>query len=113
MTASLTPIPPTFLCVAYGKFKLGRTLPVEAACLYPHSPVEVCPQLAPSPESKGKVCKGKKSEQDGPRLGTPWWLSGKESTCQCRRNGFDPWSRKIPHATEQLNPCATTTAPVL
>ena len=30
--------------------------------------------------------------------GLPWWLSGKESTCQCRRlrkHGFDPWVRKI------------------
>ena len=26
----------------------------------------------------------------------PWWLGGKESTCQCRRCGFDPWARKIP-----------------
>ena len=24
-------------------------------------------------------------------LGLAWWLSGKESTCQCRRHGFDPW----------------------
>ena len=39
-----------------------------------------------------------------------WWLSGKESACQCRRHGFDSWSRKIP---EQLSPCATTTEPVL
>ena len=23
----------------------------------------------------------------------PWWLSGKESACQCK---FDPWVRKIP-----------------
>ena len=29
--------------------------------------------------------------------GLPWWLSGKGFTCQCRRHGFDPWSRKIPH----------------
>ena len=28
--------------------------------------------------------------------GLPWWLSGKESTCRCRRCGFDPWVRKIP-----------------
>ena len=28
--------------------------------------------------------------------GLPWWLSGKESACQCRRPGFDPWVRKIP-----------------
>ena len=29
-------------------------------------------------------------------LGLPWWLSGKESTCQCRRHRFNPWVRKIP-----------------
>ena len=26
----------------------------------------------------------------------PWWLSGKEYTCQCRRCGFDPRVEKIP-----------------
>ena len=26
---------------------------------------------------------------------------------------FEPWSGKIPHAAEQLSPCATTTKPVL
>ena len=25
-----------------------------------------------------------------------WWLSGKESACQCRRHRFDPWVDKIP-----------------
>ena len=25
----------------------------------------------------------------------PWWLSGKESACNCRRPRFDPWVRKI------------------
>ena len=34
-------------------------------------------------------------------LGLTWWLSGKESTCQCRLHELDPWSGKIPHATEQ------------
>ena len=28
--------------------------------------------------------------------GLPWWLSGKESTCQCRRCGFKPWVGKMP-----------------
>ena len=28
--------------------------------------------------------------------GLPWWLSGKESTCQCRRPGFNSWVMKIP-----------------
>ena len=35
------------------------------------------------------------------RMGLPRWLSGKESACQCRRHGFDPWSGKIPQALEQ------------
>jgi len=26
----------------------------------------------------------------------PRWFSGKESACQCRRCGFDPWVGKIP-----------------
>ena len=28
-------------------------------------------------------------------IGLPWWLSGKESTYQCSRRGFDPWTGKI------------------
>ena len=34
-----------------------------------------------------------------PYFGFPGWVSGKESTCQCRRrrrHGFDPWVGKIP-----------------
>ena len=27
--------------------------------------------------------------------GLPWWLSGKESACQCGRHGFNPWDGKI------------------
>ena len=27
------------------------------------------------------------------------------------RAGFGPWSGKIPHALEQISPCATTTEP--
>ena len=26
----------------------------------------------------------------------PWWLSGKEPACQCRRHRFNPWVRKMP-----------------
>ena len=29
-------------------------------------------------------------------LGLPRWVSGKESACQCRRCGFDPWVGRIP-----------------
>ena len=46
-------------------------------------------------------------------MGLPWWLSGEESTCQCRRHRFDPWSGKIPHAKQQPNSCTTTSEPML
>ena len=29
-------------------------------------------------------------------MADPWWFSGKESTCQCKRHGFNPWDGKIP-----------------
>ena len=46
-------------------------------------------------------------------MGLPWWFSGKESACQCRRHGFDPWFGEISHAKEQLILCSTITEPVL
>ena len=30
-----------------------------------------------------------------------------------RGHGFNPWSKKIPHVSEQLSPSATTTEPQL
>ena len=44
-------------------------------------------------------------------LGLPWWRSGWESACQCRRHGFEPSSGKIPHAVEQVGPWATIAEP--
>ena len=32
-----------------------------------------------------------------------------KNLCQFRGHEFNPWSGKIPHAAEQLSPCATTT----
>ena len=32
----------------------------------------------------------------------PWWLSGKQSACQCRRHEFDPWVRKIPWGLQSV-----------
>ena len=49
---------------------------------------------------------------ENPLVGLPCWHS-EESTCQCRRHGFSSWSRKMPHALEQLNLWATTTEPAL
>ena len=44
------------------------------------------------------MCLAHKKHQSG----LPWWLSGKEFACQCRRHGLDPWTRKIPHAAKRL-----------
>ena len=39
------------------------------------------------------------------RIGASWWLSSKESTCQCRRHKFDPWVGNIPWRRKwQLTP---------
>ena len=50
---------------------------------------------------------GKEYEKE--YTGLPWWLSGKEFdkefACQCRGHGFDPWSWKIPRASEQRSLC--------
>ena len=36
-------------------------------------------------------------------LGLPRWLSGKESACQCRRSGLDPWVKKTPLEEERAS----------
>jgi len=40
-------------------------------------------------------------------LGLPWWLNGKESVYQCKKQGFD-----YPHGSEQLIPCNVSTKAV-
>ena len=44
---------------------------------------------------------------------TVWWYSGYKSAYRRRGLRFDSGSGKIPHAVEQLNPCATTIEPAL
>ena len=44
-------------------------------------------------------------------IGLPWWRSGWESACRCRRHGFVPRSGKIPHAAERLGPWAMASEP--
>ena len=39
-------------------------------------------------------------------MGLPWWLSDKQSACQCRRHGLDPWVKKNPWRNIPLQyPC--------
>ena len=46
-------------------------------------------------------------------LGFPGGVVVKNPSANAGGHGFVPWSRKIPHAAEQLNLCATTTEPAL
>ena len=39
-----------------------------------------------------KIVNPKCSHHKEKNNGLAWWPSGKESMCQCRRQGFDPWS---------------------
>ena len=38
----------------------------------------------------------------------PWWLSGKESTCQRRRYRLHRWSQKIGQTAEEISLCTPT-----
>ena len=58
---------------------------------------------------KGHLWSSKIRSRKEEEEGHSWWLSGKEIPCQCRGYGFNPWSRKISHAAEQLSSCTTTT----
>ena len=57
-----------------------------------------------------------KSEDLGKQEPVAWDFPGGsmvKNLPECRGHGFHPWSRKIPHAAEQLSLCATTTEPAL
>ena len=63
-------------------------------------------------QSTSKLFSSPKSKMGRPihlkekQPGLPWWLSGKETACQCRRQRSGPWSRKIPHPMEQQSLCS-------
>ena len=58
------------------------------------------------PNLSYKLSKHKKLFSRIHRWGLTWGRSGWESAYQCRGHGFDPWPGRIPHAAEQLSPCA-------
>ena len=61
---------------------------------YPHASHFFCPcpghHLRPRDSSGPSMVPDSLVKWKGCR-GLPWWLSGKEPGCQCRRLGFDPW----------------------
>ena len=78
--SSLTQLPCT-------KLLLPPLLPLLSAPWYPCRPPSQLPQ--------NKQRAGQQPWLKGVG-GLPWWLSGKESACQCRRPEFNPWVGKIP-----------------
>ena len=94
---------------------LGSALPWSCPLLHPSlsfsSPTGCsAPNLRLS--SGGVVCQttALKDSTEGFPGGS---LVKNPGACQCMRRGFDPWSGKIPHSTEQLSSCTTTIEPVL
>ena len=73
-------------------------------------PAQCCPASGRQSKCFSELCRlreliwGFQSNEGG----LLWWLSGQESACQCRRHEFDPRSRKIPRAAEQLTPRVST-----
>ena len=65
---------------------------VYTAC--PQAPTVTSPPTPLPPvemkNQRGRAWSGEASDNQNKERGLPWWLSGKESTCQCRRHGFDP-----------------------
>lgn len=55
-------------------------------------------------QARSSVCISAKEQNMSTRL--PWWLSGKDSACQCGRSEFSPWSGRISHVMQRLSPCS-------
>ena len=83
------------------------TTPSQAvtSCLHTEVPSDPCHSC--NTQGTAGRC-GRRHSLTATSRGLPWWLSGKEPTCQCTRHGFHCWSGKIPRASEQLshNCCA-------
>ena len=79
----------------------------------PQPRTELQTQLGQVVKRRALQAKRMTKETKTSKVGLPWWLSDKQTTCQHRRHGFDPWVRNIPHAPGQLSLWATTIEPVL
>ena len=102
MPASSPPVPPNQLSATESKDRKGTQRRGEAG--------EGADGLAKlKTESKPPCHPGVGTRSGGLReidgapwfiWGLPWWLSGKEPACQCRRLRFDPWDGRIPWKRE-------------
>ena len=82
----------------------GRTLASQVTVILGTMTSPPCASVS-HPHPQGDVVVKVRDNTCG---GLPWWLSGKESACQCRRHRFDLYYGEIP---EHLSPCTTTPEP--
>ena len=87
---------------------LGLVRDKEAWCVVVHRVIKSQTQV--SDWSEECTCFPVKSKYN---FRLPCWISGKESTCQCRRQRFNLWPWKSSHAMEHHMLCITATEPVL
>ena len=79
--------------------KLGKE-DIKAVCCHP-----TCLTHMQSTSCKMLVWVSPKLESTA-RRGLPWWSRGWGCVCQCRGYGFNPCSRKIPHAQNHCSDCS-------
>ena len=68
---------------------------------YSHNLRQITSSLWTSKSSSHKVL----MKTNWENTGLPWWLSGKESACQCKRHGFHVWVGKIPKKEMATHSC--------
>ena len=84
----------------------NKTVSIHKSMIVPEDQLKVFTNILLKSLSSYSFNAGYKINIQKSIVGLPWWLSGKESVCQCRRHEFGPWL-KIPRAVGPLSLCAT------
>ena len=90
-------------CIHRGRFQAASMKPLnmgeEEKCSVTTSPRSVPASFRCRDDARWEQV-GLEAIRSTPPPGLPWWSSGEEAACPCRGRGFDPWSWKIPCASE-------------
>ena len=73
----------------------GQLSPHASSCRCPRCTAKIEQQPNKSFFKKWVKDLHRRLSKDIQMAGLPWWPGSKQSTCQRRRPGFDPWVRKI------------------
>ena len=90
-------------CGKSGSFSTTK----DSTYLYEYLYTHIHIMYVTAPDRKWSKCTStskRKNELWYIHIKLPWWLSGKEHSCQCRRHRFDPQVRKIPWRWEWQPP---------